>query len=104
MVNSMNVRHNNCGAADKKKYNAKFATLTSQEQEDWYDEIYQGLMAFLMLEQANREKKLLRSKVPLHHRYMDNIIHLGKLELNLEDREMKSVDNKSLLGTLNTFE
>lgn len=45
-------------------------------------------MAFLMLEQANREKELLRSKVPLHHRYMDNIIHLGKLELNLEDREM----------------
>ena len=40
MVNSMNVRHNNCGAADKKKYNAKFVTLTSQEQEDWYDEIY----------------------------------------------------------------
>ena len=58
MVNSMNVRHNNCDAADKKKYNAKFVTLTSQEQEDWYDEIYQeGLMAFLMLEQANREKK-----------------------------------------------
>lgn len=42
--------------------------------------------------------------MPLYHRYMDNIIHLGKLELNLKDREMKSVDNKSLLGTLNTFE
>lgn len=50
------------------------------------------------------KKELLRSKVPLYHRYMDNIIHLGKLELNLEDREMKSVDIKSLLGTLNTFE
>lgn len=63
MVNSMNVRHNNCGAADKKKYNAKFATLTSQEQEDWYDEIYQeGLMAFLMLEQANREKRIAAFK------------------------------------------
>lgn len=63
MVNSMNVRHNNCGAADKKKYNAKFATLTSQEQEDWYDEIYQeGLMAFLMLEQANREKRIVAFK------------------------------------------
>lgn len=63
MVNSMNVRHNNCGAADKKQYNAKFATLTSQEQEDWYDEIYQeGLMAFLMLEQANREKRIAAFK------------------------------------------
>lgn len=63
MVNSMNVRHNNCGAADKKKYNAKFVTLTSQEQEDWYDEIYQEcLMAFLMLEQANREKRIAAFK------------------------------------------
>lgn len=63
MVNSMNVRHNNCDVADKKKYNAKFATLTSQEQEDWYDEIYQeGLMAFLMLEQANREKRIAAFK------------------------------------------
>ena len=63
MVNSMNVRHNNCGAADKKKYNAKFVTLTSQEQEDWYDEIYQEcLMAFLMLEQANREKRIVAFK------------------------------------------
>lgn len=63
MVNSMNVRHNNCDAADKKKYNAKFATLTSQEQEDWYDEIYQEcLMAFLMLEQANREKRIAAFK------------------------------------------
>ena len=63
MVNSMNVRHNNCDASDKKKYNAKFVTLTSQEQEDWYDEIYQeGLMAFLMLEQANREKRIAAFK------------------------------------------
>ena len=63
MVNSRNVRHNNCDAADKKKYNAKFVTLTSQEQEDWYDEIYQEcLMAFLMLEQANREKRIAAFK------------------------------------------
>ena len=63
MVNSMNVRHNKCDAADKKKYNAKFVTLTSQEQEDWYDEIYQEcLMAFLMLEQANREKRIAAFK------------------------------------------
>lgn len=63
MVNSMNVRNNNCDAADKTKYNAKFVTLTSQEQEDWYDEIYQeGLMAFLMLEQANREKRIASFK------------------------------------------
>ena len=58
MVNSMNVRHNNCDAADKKKYNAKFVTLTSQEQEDWYDEIYQeGLMAFLNVRTGKSRKK-----------------------------------------------
>lgn len=63
MVNSMNVRNNNCDADDKKKYNAKFVTLTSQEQEDRYDEIYQEcLMAFLMLEQANREKRIAAFK------------------------------------------
>ena len=63
MVNTMNVRHNNCDVSDLSKYNAKFAGLTDREKEEWYDEIYQeGLMAYLSLEQADREKKILDFK------------------------------------------
>lgn len=63
MVNNMNVRHNNIDSSDAKKYNAKFASLTSQEQEDWYDDIYQeGLMAFLILEQKKRQQKIAAFK------------------------------------------
>ena len=63
MVNSMNVRHNNCDASDPKKYNQKFAVLAPEKKEEWYDEIYQeGLMAFLLLEQVEREKKILDFK------------------------------------------
>lgn len=59
MVNTMNVRHNNCDASDSGKYNAKFAVLTDVKKEEWYDEIYQeGLVAFLLLEQVNREKRI----------------------------------------------
>lgn len=55
----MNVRHNNCDASDSGKYNAKFAVLTDVKKEEWYDEIYQeGLVAFLLLEQVNREKRI----------------------------------------------
>ena len=63
MVNTMNVRHNNCDVSDPSKYNAKFAGLTDREKEEWYDEIYQeGLMAYLSLEQVDREKKILDFK------------------------------------------
>lgn len=63
MVNNMNVRHNNCDPADEKRYNAKFALLSAQEKEEWYDEIYQeGLMAFLALEHVEREKKIVAFK------------------------------------------
>lgn len=41
----------------------KFANLTDREKEEWYDEIYQeGLMAYLSLEQVDREKKILDFK------------------------------------------
>lgn len=63
MVNCMNIRHNNCDANDLKKYNPEFAILTDEQKEMWYDEIYQeGLMAFLMLEQTKRDKKILDFK------------------------------------------
>ena len=46
-------------ALEPSKYNAKFAGLTDREKEGWYDEIYQeGLMAYLSLEQVDREKKI----------------------------------------------
>ena len=63
MVNKMNVRHNNCDASDSGRYEPKFAALTPEKKEEWYDEIYQeGLMAFLLLEQVEREKKILDFK------------------------------------------
>ena len=59
MINCMNVRHNNCDASDKTKYKPQFAALTDKEKEEWYDEIYQeALMAFLSLEQVERNKKI----------------------------------------------
>ena len=59
----LNVRHNNCDVSDPSKYNEKFANLTDREKEEWYDEIYQkGLMAYLSLEQVDREKKILDFK------------------------------------------
>lgn len=59
MVNNFNIRHNNCDPSDKSKYNEMFASLSSKEQEDWYDDIYQeGLMAFLSLEHTDRNEKI----------------------------------------------
>lgn len=59
MVNNFNIRHNNCDPSDKSKYNEMFASLSSKEQEDWYDDIYQeGLMAFLSLEHIDRNEKI----------------------------------------------
>lgn len=59
LVNTMNIRHNNCDSKDSKKYNEKFDNLSDVEKEEWYDEIYQeGLMAFLILEQAKRNVRI----------------------------------------------
>ena len=67
MVNNMNIRHNNCDPTDTKKYNAKFAALSVNEQEEWYDEIYQeGLMAFLCLEQVDRNMRIAEFKQSVH--------------------------------------
>ena len=59
MVNTMNIRHNNCDQNDPSKYNAKFDALSDYEKEGWYDLIYeQGLMLFVLLEQQVRNKKI----------------------------------------------
>ena len=63
MVNKMNVRHNNCDPNDPGRYVQKFAVLSAEDQEKWYDEIYQqGLMAYLLMEQEKREKRIAAFK------------------------------------------
>ena len=57
LVNTMNVRHNNLDPVDKGNYNAVFASYTLDQQESWYDLIYeQALMLFVLLEQQERSK------------------------------------------------
>ena len=59
MVNTMNVRYNNCDKSNPRYYNEKFTMLSEEQKEEWYDEIYQeGLMAFLVLEQVERTRKI----------------------------------------------
>ena len=55
----MNIRHNNTDPEDRENYNSKFAGLTSVEQEEWYDLIYeQALGLFVLLEQQVRNKMI----------------------------------------------
>ncbi len=59
LVNTMNIRHNNCDSNDTKNYNAKFACMSASEKERWYDLIYeQGLALFVLLQQQDRNKKI----------------------------------------------
>ena len=52
LVNNMNIRHNNCD-------NPTFASLSDEEVEVWYDDIFQQeLMAFLLLEQKERNARI----------------------------------------------
>lgn len=52
LVNNMNIRHNNCN-------NSTFASLSDEEVEVWYDDIFQQeLMAFLLLEQKERNARI----------------------------------------------
>ena len=63
MVNNMNVRHNNCDPTDEKRYQKVFAELSSEEQEELYDMIYQeGLMAHLLIEQEERNTIISKLK------------------------------------------
>lgn len=57
LVNTMNIRHNNCNPNDKPKFNPKFANMSLEEQEEWYDLIYeQALFLYMNLEQQERNK------------------------------------------------
>ncbi len=63
LVNTMNIRHNNCNPNGKKKYNPKFANMTVDEQEECYDLIYeQALFLYMNIEQKERNKKIEQYK------------------------------------------
>ena len=57
LVNSMNIRHNNCDPSDESKYNPKLTKMKKSEIEKWYDITYdQGLALFVLLEQQERNQ------------------------------------------------
>ena len=63
LVNTMNIRHNNCNPNDEKKYNPKFANMNVDEQEECYDLIYeQALFLYMNIEQKERNKKIEQYK------------------------------------------
>lgn len=63
LVNTMNIRHNNCNANDKSNYNPIFANMTAEEQEECYDLIYeQALFLYINLEQQVINKKIEQYK------------------------------------------
>lgn len=59
MINNMNIRHNNIDPSQKGRYVPGFANLTNEEQESWYDIIYeQALTLFVLLGQQERTKRV----------------------------------------------
>lgn len=58
ILNNLNLRHNNC-SMDDKNYKEYVVKMDSSVLEDWYDELYQMmLLAFLELDQLERNKKI----------------------------------------------
>ena len=58
LVNEMNIRHNNVDPLGK-RYNAKFSLLSPEEQEKWYDLLYeQALGLYVVLAQQERNKMI----------------------------------------------
>ncbi|MDE6244216.1 MAG: hypothetical protein K2M50_01000 [Treponemataceae bacterium] len=59
MLNEFNLRHNNVNPQDNKNYRADIAALSSQQMEEWYDELYQMiLLAYLTLDNIERGNKI----------------------------------------------
>lgn len=62
MLNNLNLRHNNRSKKDK-NYKEVVAKMKTNELELWYDELYQMfLLAYLELEQKNRQVKIKELK------------------------------------------
>ena len=55
MLNSLNIRHNNCDPSNKGKYKQVVADMTSETLEEWYDELYQMIL-LVILEMDNKER------------------------------------------------
>lgn len=67
LFNKMNLRHDNCSEGSS-KYVDYVAHMSKRDLENWYDEIYQlCLLAFLELDNVERNKKIadLKSKMEL---------------------------------------
>ena len=65
LFNNLNLRHNNFDKGSK-DYNAYVVSLSAQELEHWYDELYQlCLLAFLELDNLPRKKEIedLRKRI-----------------------------------------
>ncbi len=58
LFNNMNIRHDNCSKGSS-HYIEYVANMPRKELEEWYDEIYQlSLLAFLELDNIERNKKI----------------------------------------------
>jgi len=65
LLNNLNLRHNNVDK-ESKGYKAAVAKMRKNTLEQWYDEIYQlELLAFLLLDNIKRNKKIDALKVKL---------------------------------------
>ena len=59
LLNNINLRHNNRSKGNNNNYKEYIAKLNNTTLESWYDELYQMmLLAFLELEQRDRNKKV----------------------------------------------
>lgn len=59
MLNTMNIRHNNCDSGNATKYKKFVAEMSETDLESWYDELYQMmLLAYLELDQQKRSQRV----------------------------------------------
>ncbi|MDD6981698.1 MAG: hypothetical protein PUJ21_08195 [Clostridia bacterium] len=66
LLNNLNIRHNNCAVNDQKNYKEAIAAMTTEQLEEWYDELYQMiLLGFLLLDNVERSNKVagLKSQI-----------------------------------------
>ena len=66
MLNNLNIRHNNKHKGDK-NYKEYVAKMRKEQLEKWYDELYQMiLLAFLLMDNTEREEKIKELKEKIH--------------------------------------
>lgn len=63
LLNKLNIRHNNASKEHISNYVECVANMKTSELEEWYDELYQMiLLAFLLLDNKNREVNIRKLK------------------------------------------